>query len=237
MPARIGHRPDSESDRGLRSGLCLLAGILSIALTAAQATAERFRVEGDVLIFDTETGDAAGEIVRADVQALVDALRANPNVTTLHLNSGGGLIYPAFDMANVVIDFELDTHVDGTCESSCTYIFLGGENRSMARGARIGFHQNNWRAANIQSFYEDNKDAYGWADPFEFASWLYEDTQQETYNELRYLIRRGVAADFALETIRNRSSRMWYPYRGTLTAAGVLTSISPGGARTSSRQP
>ena len=62
-----------------------------------------------------------------------------------------------------------------------------------------------------------------WETPFEFASWLYEDTQAEVFSDFEYLLERGVNAQFAIRTLKASSDSMWYPRRVELEAAGVLT--------------
>lgn len=205
------------------------AFLAAVNTTAAVAQSNpqsgKFRVEGEVLYYDSETpaDDEVGEIVSTDIALLLNTLQENPGITTISLNSGGGGYYSALDMASIVIDFELDTRVEGECTSSCTYILLGGQNRTMARGSRIGFHHNSWAARNIENYFNDKRNEFDWDNPFEFASWLFEDTQQEMYNELTYMVERGVDARFAIETTRNRGDGMWYPRRDELLQGGVLT--------------
>lgn len=38
-------------------------------------------------------------------------------------------------------DYIVHDHIPGTCESACAYAFLGGENRWLLEGSRLGFHQ------------------------------------------------------------------------------------------------
>lgn len=199
----------------------LVAGLLPLAASAA----ERFTVEGDRLIFDTfvEINGEVRDIRRIDVNMMRDRLRENPGIRVLEINSGGGGHYPAIDLAALVIDFELDTHIEDTCESSCVTVFLGGQKRTMARGARLGFHQLSWDAEALARYYEDHRDHRDWDTPFEFTEWVYEDTQSETYNRLTYMLSRGVNAEFAIRTIRTPDTTMWYPLRPVLMAAGVLT--------------
>ena len=192
---------------------------------AAWAQSERFSVHGDRLIFDTtvEIDGKYRDIRRLDVNMLRDRLRENPGVRVLEINSTGGGHYPSVDLASVVIDFELDTHVAETCESSCVTVFLAGARRTMARGGRIGFHQLSWDAETMQDYFDDNAERREWETPFDFAEWVYEDTQTETYNRLTYMVARGVDPGFAIQTIRKPDTSMWFPYRAVLLAAGVLT--------------
>ena len=192
---------------------------------AADSTGGKFHVEAETLVYDT-TNPGEGEetgITSDDVDRLLDLLRGNNNLTRLQLNSGGGEVYPARQISDIVVDFELDTHIHGDCDSSCVTIFLAGQNRTMSRGSRIGFHQTFWSADNIEAYYNREREDEGWETPWEFASWMYLDTQQEVYDHLIYMMDRGVDPGFAVKSIRGANSEMWRPYRSELLAAGVLT--------------
>ena len=191
-------------------------------LFALPATAQVFKVEGDTLIYDTE-GDGSAGVDHPHVETLLTLLRTHPDITTLQLNSGGGKLWPAFEMAKIVIDFELDTHVHGICESSCVRIMLGGTKRTMSRGSQLGFHQFYWDPEDVEAYYDRERDDSRWDTPFDFASWIYQDTQSEMYEHLSYMIDRGVDPGFAVQSIAPRDGDMWNPYRPVLMAAGVLT--------------
>lgn len=184
---------------------------------------EKFVLEGETLVYDTQRAASEDnrEIENADVEALLAVLEEYDGITTLRLNSGGGQIWGGNEMARIVIDFELDTEVVGECSSSCVNIFLAGQARDLARGSKIGFHQSSWSAQSIQSYYEKWRDEEDWESPFDFASWIYKDTQSEVFKEMTYMISRGVDPEFAIQTKRLRAS-MWFPSRRVLTEAGVL---------------
>jgi hypothetical protein len=220
----------SRARAALRAALatCLLAGVLAGAPARAEdapAVPPKFRLEGPVLVYDTETAPegVSDDMAEDDVAALIALLRANPQVTTLALNSGGGSVWAGDRMAEVVIDFELDTHVNGECISACVTVFLGGARRTMSRGSRIGFHQISWAPDSIRRFYESEREGERWDTPFDFAAWLYADTQTEAYQRLSYMVSRGVDPMFAIETLRTPTSETWVPWRARLRAAGVLT--------------
>lgn len=201
-----------------------IIGYSAVFAEEADTTA-RFRVEGDRLYYDSSVSEDGEDrdIVYADVAVMRSHLRGSPDVRVLELNSTGGGHYSAMDLAALVIDFELDTHVAETCESSCVSVFLGGKSRTLARGARLGFHQLTWSARSVEEYYDKHRKRRGWATPFEFAEWMYEDTQTETYNRLAYMVSRGVDPGFAVQSIRKPDTSMWFPARAVLLAAGVLT--------------
>ena len=153
---------------------------------------------------------------------MLEILKTNENIRVLILNSEGGYLEAGYDIADIVIDAELDTHVDNVCESACATIFLAGKKRSLGLGGKIGFHSSSWAAESIQDYYTSEKDTQGWETPFDFASWLYEDTQAEIFSDFEYLLEREVEAKFAIKTLKASSDSMWYPRRKELEAAGVL---------------
>ena len=182
---------------------------------------ENFTIDGDKLIYDTyETED---RIELEDYDFFKKTLLENPNIKILQLNSHGGYIEDAYEIADLIIDFEIDTQVVGECASACTIIFLAGENRSVQKGSFIGFHQGYWSGPSIKEWYDYYKEEYSWNDEFEFASWLYTDTQSSILKDMQYLIERGVDPLFAIRTLTASSDDMWYPRRKELRDSGIIT--------------
>ena len=75
----------------------------------------------------------------------------------------------------------------------------------------------------MKNFYDFKRKEEGWNNPFEFSSWLYEDTQEEILRQMKYMLERGVKADFIIETLQADNEGMWYPRRKRLREAGVIT--------------
>ena len=88
---------------------------------------EKFKVEGEVLHYNTElaVNEIDREIQEEDAAILLKTLKNNPNIKTIHLTSWGGLISTAVEMADIIIDFELDTHVKEICFSACPLLLVG----------------------------------------------------------------------------------------------------------------
>ncbi|MEM6305423.1 MAG: hypothetical protein AAF744_11920 [Pseudomonadota bacterium] len=221
----MGARAASGRLAALMAAWCAMVAPAFAQTDAAEPEPQRFSVEGETLTYDTTVlvNGRELDIRQSDVREMRALLRDNPGVTRLALRSTGGGHYPAMDMAALVIDFELDTHVEDFCESSCVTVFLGGAKRSMAKGARLGFHQLSWGANSVQDYYNKHRQRRGWDTPFDFAEWLYKDTQTETYTRLAYMVERGVDAEFAIQSLRRPDATMWFPYRSVLKAAGVIT--------------
>ena len=191
---------------------------------SATSQASKFELNGSTLIYDTSSAsnEQEQEITWEDVDELDALLKSEQSIKEIELNSAGGDIEAAFYMADLIIDYELDTNVNGTCESACTLMLLAGERRTVERGSWVGFHQSYWDAPYIQGYFERNKDSKGWSNAFEFASWMYEDTQREVLRNLQYFVERGIDAGFAIKTMKATSDDMWYPRRKELEAAGVI---------------
>ena len=196
---------------------------MMVSLTAT-SQASKFELNGSTLIYDTSSAsnEQEQEITWEDVDELDALLKSEQSIKEIELNSAGGDVEAAFYMADLIIDYELDTNVNGTCESACTLMLLAGERRTVERGSWVGFHQSYWDAPYIQGYFERNKDSKGWSNAFEFASWMYEDTQREVLRNLQYFVERGVDAGFAIKTMKATSDDMWYPRRKELEAAGVI---------------
>jgi hypothetical protein len=206
--------------------LLILCGVVLAGQAIAESHSElpdKFDIRGSTLVYDTET-EVNTEIQSEDVDTLLEVLRSNEGLRTLELNSSGGSVWAGREMARIVIDFGLDTIVHGECASSCVRIFLAGKNRQMTLGSKLGFHQPFWSAANMQSYYEQWREQDGWATPFEFSEWVFEDTQREFHEDLTYMISRGVDAEFAVKSKGIPNSDNWYPSRVELSLAGVLRS-------------
>lgn len=202
------------------SAIAIASGIASAPAYAKEPLSDKFALKGAVLIYDTEkSGD---EIRDEDIDQLKRVLARHAEIKELQLNSSGGSVFAGIEMAGVVMDYDLDTHVAGDCVSACVDIFLAGNHRSMARGSRIGFHHRSWGPHAVQSYYRDQRKQMDWATPFEFGSWIYGDTQSEIYEHLAYMVSRGVDPAFAIETLQAVASEEWYPSRAELVAAGVL---------------
>ena len=186
---------------------------------------DKLYVEGNTLYYNTDLAadDMNAEINWEDVDIIEEILLENAEITTIQLNSSGGLLTAAQYISDLVIDFELDTYVSGECSSGCVDIFLAGNKRVLERGSWLGFHKSSWDAGNIERYYELNKEEEGWNNAFEFSSWLYEDTQSDILKQMKYMLERGVEADFIIQTLQADSEGMWYPRRKQLEAAGVLT--------------
>ena len=183
---------------------------------------QKFSLNGEILSYDTER-NTNEKIDRGDEDYLKEILKAN-NVKVIKLNSGGGFVYPSERIAEIIIDYELDTHVDGICYSACYTIFLAGKKRSLQRLSKIGIHQSYWDSGSMRNFYHKYKDdpELNFTDPFDFAEWAVEDIQNDIHKEFKYQNERGVSGNFIIKTLRAGRNDMWVPTRKELISSGVI---------------
>lgn len=73
-------------------------------------------------------------------QSLQALLASEPNVRVLQLESPGGQVQAALQVASMAQERGLNTYVGHVCASACTIAFLGGHQRWLGPDGRLGFH-------------------------------------------------------------------------------------------------
>jgi hypothetical protein len=86
------------------------------------------------------------------------ALEQHPGIRTVVLSGPGGRASVGFDLYRMFRQRKLATRVDGDCVSACTFAFLGGVDRSISPGGRLGFHRASFPGMGDQDMYESNRD-------------------------------------------------------------------------------
>ena len=184
---------------------------------------EKFTISGDILTYSTDQNEDSDGINLSDVEVLKDLLKANDQVRLLKLSSSGGEVEAAYEIVDIVIEQQLDTHVIDFCESACTLILLAGINRTAEQNAKIGFHQTSLSPADAKLEYQGLKSELGFKTPYDYAAWLLEDTQDLILNDLYYYQSLGLSLDFVIKTMEAYSDEMWYPDHAYMVQEGVLT--------------
>lgn len=139
--------------------------------------------------------------VTADLDAV---LAQNATVTAVVLSSGGGNIFEARGVARLIEAHVLDTHVSDICASACTRAFIAGLNRTIAPGARLGFHA-----------YRLDSDR-----PMPFVDIAGAQDTDRAFFRARKVKESFVVRMFALD-----GPDLWIPTIETLLEAGVATRI------------
>ncbi|MGI9310021.1 MAG: hypothetical protein ACR2P7_00640 [bacterium] len=200
--------------------------LLSGALSANANANEKFSIDGGILHYNTDLpkNENDQEITEDDVDYFKKVLKENPDIKTVHITSSGGITWAAIEIADLIIDYDLNTHVTGVCFSACPLLFLGGTKRTLERGSKIGFHRSWWPVDDLKEYYESEKEYYEWESVYDFASWVHDDAQEDMYNHFKFLLERGIEPSFVIETVSARSDEDgWYPRRKQLLNAGFLT--------------
>jgi hypothetical protein len=141
-----------------------------------------------------------GELREGSAEALTLAMNRTPSVTTIVIDSKGGMLQEASLLARSVSQYGLDTYVNQECSSACTFVFLAGRHRCVAEGARLGFH--------AASYVRDLS-----RKTFQSIA----DYQRDLY------VKAGLPGPFVNTIMATPSSRVWYPSRQELLEARVTT--------------
>ena len=130
-------------------------------------------------------------------------LNASPGIRVVHLDSVGGRIGEAQRLNTLIRDRGLDTYVEAGCLSACTFAFVAGRQRTLRKGAQLGFHRGSFAG-------EDEVDGYG------------PGVARSIY------IAAGISGAFIDKALATRNEDLWRPSEAEVLAAGVVTGISDG---------
>lgn len=151
--------------------------------------------DGTVLNVEGAYGTGSADTVRR-------ALDAHPAVRSVVLAGPGGRIGTAFEINRMIRNRRLATRVDTACASACTIAFLGGNDRSISPGGRLGFHQGSFPGLGPNDLYESNRDMR------------------------RFLVASGVTPEFAQRVIDTPPDEIWTPTPQELLAGRVVQRVT-----------
>ena len=107
---------------------------LAMMLAGEAMPAARVRMTGN------ETGALHGSIGAATVSSLREAYRLE-GLRTLLIESPGGSVEAAFEMADFIEQHEIGVQVRSFCDSACIPVALSGSPLNTAPDASFGFHR------------------------------------------------------------------------------------------------
>ena len=200
--------------------------ILTYIFIAIQTNAEeRFFVTNETLFYNSEieTSNGSFGIIFEDIDDFKMLLEQNLDITKVSLTSYGGFVEAAYEIADLILDYNLDTHLEGDCESACTILFLAGNKRTSKEDSKLGFHQTSYSEESAKEEYESMKDEMNFNSPFAYAAWVLEDTQEMILNDLYFYQGIGMSLDFFIKTLEAPSDEMWYPDHSYLREEGIIT--------------
>jgi hypothetical protein len=144
-----------------------------------------------------EVDGSFGPDLVADFEAAVDR---GSELRAVRLESPGGRVLAAWQVAAIIQKRGLSTYVGRLCASACTLAFLAGRERWLGPDARLGFHQARTEDGSSQAA---NK------------------ILGEDYEKL------GVPPAFVAHILSTAPADLWVPSRSELRAAHVTTTDPP----------
>ena len=183
---------------------------LSIPLVA-----EEFVIDNNDLVI---SGGKVG-----DVDKILSLLENNENINRVVFNGvyQGGQT-DGLEISDLIIDFELDTHIIDYCWGNCIFMFMGGQNRTMAKGSELAINMTGYRLEFIEGIIE-NKDYEVLGSLSEYIVWVDETAREEIIEYFTLLLEQGVKPSFIIESIEKASKENWIPRRKKLLEANILT--------------
>jgi hypothetical protein len=183
---------------------CLpIVGSLALLATGPARAAPTFEFEGPYAVRVLNQGleiEIIGTFSWALPQQVNVALAEAPQARVVRLNSPGGHIKAALEIADMIRVRNLDTYVSRMCASACTIAFLAGHQRFATETARLGFHQ-----------------AHGpGLSPADSNQLL-----QEVYRKF------ALPPAFVAHVLRTQPQDLWVPDLAELRKAGVVTAVAP----------
>jgi len=204
----------------------LLLSLLFISSMSMYAQS-RYTILNDTLTLDMTIEEPGyefdGALDEYDEDEVLSYLFDNPEVTKIRVTGPGGYLPTASAIAEYLIRHKINTEAVGECDSACAQIFLGGKTRTLAPGAKLGFHRPHLVKEREQKFYEENHIKKGWKDRFDYGIDTYDLAMVHMAKSIEYMLSRGVDIDFILKKYSTSSYDMWYPSREELLEAGVVT--------------
>jgi hypothetical protein len=206
--------------------LILLLSFL-LSSPASGFAKSRYTILDDTLTLDMRVEEPGyefdGALDEYDETEVISYLFDNPQIKTLRVTGPGGYMPTASAIAEYLIRHDINTEAIGECDSACAQIFLGGKTRTLAPGAKLGFHRPHLVKEREKQFYEENHVKKGWKDRFDYGIDTYDLAMLHMVKRIEYMLSRGVDMDFILKRYTTSSYDMWYPSREELLEAGVLT--------------
>ena len=110
--------------------------IMMMLFTAPIFAEEKFFIDGNTLTYATDTNEDSEGITSDDMTVFSSQINSYANLRTVNLSCSGGEIQAAYEIADLIIEQQLNTHVLDFCESACTFILLAELNRTAEKMLR-----------------------------------------------------------------------------------------------------
>ena len=126
-------------------------------------------------------------------------LTSHPAIKLIHLNSLGGRVESARNLAGLIEDRGLSTYTSQGCFSACIIPYAAGTERLIEKDANLGFHQYDFPGVDQSDFYS------------------------EYVIDRRYLLSRGMGSEFVDRIFDTPPDKMWEPSHKELIQANFIT--------------
>ena len=184
-------------------------GIVGQASNLAQSTTEiaHLAVNNDPLgspakvALENGTLRIDGPLSQGTADLVARVIASAPNFQTVQINSVGGRIREANEIARMVKDRNADTIAGKDCMSACTIVLLAGKHRASV-GGNVGFHQASFPGLSVAELDKMNAE------------------MRQSY------INAGLPGRFIDQALARGPDDMWFPKETELFDAGVLNSMT-----------
>ncbi|MEN9628992.1 MAG: hypothetical protein RJA10_2219 [Pseudomonadota bacterium] len=190
------------------AGLLLGAGLLLAAVNLVPRVPELAAalvgrdVQGTLVAQVSADGrrlQLKGPVGLGDAARVKALLVASPQLRQVSLQSTGGRLDEALQLADALRERGLPVRATGECSHACPLVFLAGSKRHLSPGARLGFHRISAGDFNL---------------PY----------QGLLNRELRHrLITAGLTPHLATKAVATPPTAMWFPEGDELSSAGLVS--------------
>jgi hypothetical protein len=126
-------------------------------------------------------------------------IEANPRISAIRLESPGGSGNEGYELALLVKQNHLATFSAKLCASACTFVYMAGEPRFLASGAKLGFH-----STSVHGVASAEGNA--------FSRVLYQEA--------------GVPQGFIDKALQTPPSGIWFPELDELVRSRIVTDLA-----------
>lgn len=169
------------------------------ALHEAATDQDEIGRQGHSVEADEQTLQLSGYMSWGLLDQVNNAFAQNPGINTVVMNSPGGHIQVGTRLYELFRARGVTTVAEGLCGSACTIAFIGGKERILNKGAKLGFHS----AAGSGQV-------------------LVEAANQKLTATFREF---GAGDAFIDQMLATPPEDVWYPDRKQLLATGIVTSV------------
>ena len=154
--------------------------------------------------------EIAGGLQSGSAEKVLAVLEATPSAKVLHIESIGGRVREALQIAKYVQKRGMTTYVSDSCMSAATLIFAGGSKRYIEPKAKIGFHASAFPGISASEMAAHNEDQ-------------------------KALMRAaGIDSTFIARAYSTPNEKMWTPTVSEMQSAKFITAVARPGQFTMS---